>query len=58
MDNFVYSDEHPSELYYGVSIAGWRKFFSAHDYHFVTVNWEKVNAFVDPNCFSAGFYTN
>ena len=36
---------HPSELYYGVSIAGWRAFFEARGYQFVTVDRNGVNAF-------------
>ncbi len=55
-DNFVFSKAHPTQLYYGVSIAAWRKFFSHYGYRFVTVDRKGVNAFfVDPSCFDAGF---
>lgn len=54
--NFVFSTAHPTRLYYGVSIAAWRKFFDTHGYRFVTVDRKGVNAFfVDPACFSATF---
>lgn len=33
------------ELYYGVSIGAWRKFFGQHGYGFVTVEGNGVNAF-------------
>ena len=40
---------HPTALAYGVSIAGWRRFFEPRGYRFVTVNRHGVNAFfVDP----------
>jgi hypothetical protein len=55
-DNFVYTDMHPSELYYGVSVGGWKKFFAAAGYRFVTVDRKGVNAFfADPAQFPAGF---
>lgn len=55
-DDFVMSTAHPSQLYYGVSIAGWRKFFAARGYRFVTVDRNGVNAFfIDPGCFDAAF---
>ena len=53
---FNYTIAHPSELYYGVSIMGWRRFFASWGYHFVTVDRKGVNAFfVDPSCFSSDF---
>lgn len=53
---FRYTEAHPSELYYGVSIMGWRTFFASRDYRFVTVDRKGVNAFfVDPACFSEKF---
>ena len=53
---FRYTAAHPSELYYGVSIAGWRTFFASRGYRFVTVDRKGVNAFfVDPKCFPAEF---
>ncbi len=55
-DNFVYTNAHPSELYYGVSITGWKKLFAAAGYRFVTVDRKGINAFfADPAQFSAGF---
>lgn len=57
--DFSFTRAHPSELYYGVSITGWRKFFEKHGYRFVTVDRNGVNAFfVDPECFDAGFLDN
>ncbi len=54
--NFSFTDAHPSRLYYGVSIAAWKKFFHALGYKFVTVDTKGVNAFfVDPSSFSAEF---
>jgi hypothetical protein len=54
--NFAFSDAHPSRLYYGVSIAAWRKFFDNHGYRFVTVDRKGVNAFfVDPAAYSLDF---
>lgn len=56
--NFVYTQKHPSELYYGVSVAGWRKFFEENGYKFVTVDRNGVNAFfVDPAHFNGDFLT-
>ena len=53
---FLYTTAHPSELYYGVSIMGWRTLFEARGYRFVTVDRKGVNAFfVDPACFSPDF---
>lgn len=57
--NFVFSDAHPSQLYYGVSIAAWRKFFDSVGYQFVTVDRKGVNAFfVDPTCYSSDFLSS
>jgi len=53
---FVFTKAHPSHLYYGVSLRGWRELFAKHGYEFVTVDQNGVNAvFVDPGCFAAGF---
>jgi hypothetical protein len=50
---------HPSELYYGVSIAGWRRLFDSAGYRFVTVDRHGVNAFfVDPSMFDSRFLCN
>ncbi len=55
-DAFDFSVAHPSQLYYGVSIAGWRALFARHGYRFVSVEGNGVNAFfADPACFVAGF---
>ena len=55
-ENFYFKKAHSTQLYYGVSIAAWRKFFSHYGYRFVTVDRKGVNAFfVDPACFDAGF---
>jgi hypothetical protein len=49
-------DTHPSRLYYGVSIAAWRRLFASHGYRFVTVERNGVNAFfADVRCFRPGF---
>lgn len=54
--NFVFTQAHPTHLYYGVSISGWRKFFELHGYRFVTVDRNGVNGFfVDPKHFDASF---
>ncbi len=55
-DDFVFTRADPSQLYYGVAIAGWRNFFGRHGYRFLTVERNGVNAFfVDPAQFDAGF---
>lgn len=55
-DGFEFKKAHSTFLYYGVSIAGWRKLFEQHDYRFVTADRQGVNAFfVDPACFDANF---
>lgn len=55
-DDFAFASAHPTQLYYGVSIAGWRKFFESHGYRFVTVDQNGVNAFfVDPAFFELAF---
>ena len=53
---FVFTQAHPTHLYYGVSISGWRKFFEQHGYRFVTVDRNGVNGFfVDPVHFDISF---
>ena len=53
---FVFTEAHPTHLYYGVSISGWRRFFEHHGYRFVTVDRNGVNGFfVDPKHFDASF---
>lgn len=55
-DNFVFTNAHATQLYYGVSIAAWRKLFSEFGYRFVTTDRQGVNAFfIDPNCFNKEF---
>lgn len=55
-DAFDFTAAHPTQLYYGVSIAGWRAFFAQRGYRFVSVERNGVNAFfADPACFDAGF---
>jgi hypothetical protein len=54
--DFRMGQVHSTELYYGVSIAGWKTFFSSQGYKFITVDSNGVNAiFVDPAEFDAGF---
>ena len=55
-ENFNYLDAHKTHLYYGVSVAGWKRFFERHGYRFVTVDLRGVNAFfVDPEEFDTDF---
>lgn len=55
-EGFDFRKAHPTELYYGVSIAAWRRFFERNGYRFITVDRKGVNAFfVDPKWFSEGF---
>lgn len=54
--DFSFTNAHPTQLYYGVSIAAWRKSFAKHGYRFVTVDRNGVNAFfVDPEYFDPAF---
>jgi hypothetical protein len=54
--DFVFTKAHPTHLYYGVSIAGWRKFFEGYGYRFVTVDRNGVNGFfVAPEFFEKIF---
>ena len=58
-EDFSFKRAHPSELYYGVSIAAWKKLFKRKGYHFITVDRNGVNAFfVDPVWFKPGFIKN
>jgi len=43
--NFDFREAHSSQLYYGVSISGWRKFLAGLGYRFVTVDKNGVNGF-------------
>jgi len=57
--DFVFTEAHPTQLYYGVSIAGWRHFFQSSGYRFVTVDRNGVNAFfVDPQFFEEQFLSS
>jgi hypothetical protein len=48
--DFVAREASPSGLYYGISIAGWKKFLTSRGYLFVTVEQNGVNAFfADPS---------
>lgn len=54
--DFVFTNAHPTHLYYGVSITGWRRFFEKNGYRFVTVDRNGVNGFfVDPQHFDKSF---
>lgn len=54
--DFRHAKAHPSELYFGVSVAGWRKLLGKHGYRFLTVDSNGVNAFfVDPEKFPKDF---
>lgn len=54
--DFDFNQAHPTRLYYGVSVAGWRRFFARHKYQFVTVDLNGVNAFfIDPEAFPSSF---
>lgn len=44
-DDFRRSTAHPSRLYYGVSLAGWKTFFDKRGYRFVSIDSNGVNAF-------------
>jgi len=53
---FVMSKHDEDQLYYGVSITGWRKLFLSFGYRFITVERNGVNAFfVDPAYFDPKF---
>lgn len=55
-DDFTFSSAHSTQLYYGVSISAWRKFFESYGYRFITVERHGVNAFfVDPEHFDQDF---
>jgi hypothetical protein len=58
-DDFRYSRQDSTQLYYGVSLAAWKKFFDKRGYQFVTVERNGVNAFfVDPDQYDPGFLDN
>jgi hypothetical protein len=54
--DFFFKTAHATHLYYGVSIAAWRKFFAERGYRFITVDRNGVNGFfVDPAHFEPAF---
>jgi hypothetical protein len=54
--DFSYLQADPTNLYYGVSLAAWRRYLSSKGYRFITVERNGVNAFfVDPSAFNASF---
>lgn len=53
---FANAQGDPTQLCYGVSLAGWKEFFKDNGYEFVTVESAGVNAFfVDKDLFPRGF---
>ena len=55
-DTFDQRTIHPSGLYYGVSVNGWKTLLTAYGYRFVTVDQNGVNAFfVHADSFPAAF---
>lgn len=55
-DDFNFVEAHESQLYFGASIAGWKKFFLKYGYQFVTVDLNGVNAFfIDSSQFDHKF---
>lgn len=55
-EDFRVVQEHKSSLYYGCSVAGWRRLFSRFRYKFLTVDLNGVNAFfIDSGAFETGF---
>lgn len=56
-ENFDRMKTHVSGLYYGISVSGWKNFLSKHDYEFVTVCQNGVNAFfIRKNAFPETFF--
>jgi hypothetical protein len=57
--NFVLPKSHDSLLYFGVSYNGWKTFFQKHNYKYVCVDSNGVNAFfIDENEFDKNFTEN
>jgi len=55
-EDFRFAKGHSNNLYYGCSLAGWKKLFAKNGYAFVTVDSNGVNAFfVDPAAFNESF---
>ena len=58
-DSFYYLNSHSTGLYYGCSIALWKKLFANNNYSFITVDSNGVNAFfVDNTAFDEKFIQN
>lgn len=58
-DDFSYSKQDSTQLYYGVSLSAWKKFFDQHDYEFITVERNGINAFfVDRSQYDSDFLKN
>ncbi len=54
--DFRFAKGHGNNLYYGCSVAGWKRLFAQHGYAFVTVDTNGVNAFfVNTAVFVDGF---
>lgn len=55
-EDFNYAKQDSTQLYYGVSLAAWKKVFEQRDYEFITVERNGVNAFfVDRSQFDDEF---
>lgn len=55
-ENFDRMKSHASGLYYGISVSGWKNFLAKHNYQFVTVCRNGVNAFfIHRNAFDETF---
>ncbi len=55
-DDFRVDNDYGKSIYYGCSLAAWRKLFTDFGYRFVTVDLRGVNAFfIDPKAFDASF---
>ena len=58
-EDFVLPSSHESLLYFGVSYNGWKTFFKKHNYKYVCVDSNGVNAFfIDENEFDKNFTEN
>ena len=44
-EDFSFTKQDATQLYYGVSLSAWKKFFAGLDYEFITVDRNGVNAF-------------
>ncbi len=44
-EDFIFTKQDATQLYYGVSLSAWKKFFAGLDYEFITVDRNGVNAF-------------